>query len=266
MNMNFMNNEMMLEGLKQIGFFFVLWNIFYVVVHNMLSFSKNRKTELDIKNRCVSIVHGTLSFVLSTIFILHFGINFDFPNNILSMKLVSLSLGYFLYDLIACLWFGIWDSKLILHHILAISGFFCPFVTGTGIFSGIIGLFMAEASNFPMHFRVILKQMGLRHTKIYEMFDTMYLVIYIVARGLMCPVFCTMALLNKSTPLMVKFVFVGLTLQSWHFIFIMFSILKKKMMATKERKSKGVQLFWLSVNPRVSELDYVNKGSRTNIF
>lgn len=266
MNLDFFKNEWLLEGLKQIGFFFVLWNIFYVVVHNSFTFSKSRMVDLDIKNRVVSIAHGLLSFIFSTIFILHFGIDFSKENCVLSVKLVSLSIGYFVYDLLACLWFGLWDSKLVLHHVLAISGFSCPLVVGSGIFAGIIGLFMAEASNFPMHFRVILKLIGMRHTRAYETFDDLYLFIYIFARGICSPIFCVMSWMEPTTPLMVNFVFAGLTLQSMHFIFIMVSILKKKRKEKLERKSKGIDLFWLTVNPRLSELTYVNKKSKANIF
>merc|ERR1712137_223552 len=95
-------NEYMKNSLWQIGYFFVLWNIFYVVIHNVFRFSKVRKTDLDIKNRIVSIMHGTLSFLFSSIFLFYYGINFDMSIDMLSTKLVCLSLGYFLYDLVAC--------------------------------------------------------------------------------------------------------------------------------------------------------------------
>jgi hypothetical protein len=266
MELSFIKNDNFKESLFQIGYFFSLWNIFYFVIHKVFLFSKTRKIDLDIKNRIVSIMHGTLSFLFSTIFIYHFGINFDLPIDILSTKLVSLSLGYFLYDLIACLWLGLWDSKLIIHHILAISGFFFPFIAGKGIFAGIIGLFMAESSNFPMHFRVILKQLGLRHTKAYELFDDMYFAIYIFARGICSPIFCIMSFFSKDTPLFICFVFAAMTVQSLHFIKIMFKILKKKNKEKLERKSKGVELFWTSMNPKIEELSYFKKKSKSNIF
>jgi hypothetical protein len=266
MSLSFINNGYFKEGLFQMGYFFCLWNIFYLAIHKVFLFSKNRETDLDIKNRIVSIMHGTLSFLLSSIFIFHFGIDFDRPIDILSTKLVGLSLGYFVYDLLACLFFGLYDSKLIIHHLLSICGFSFPFVAGKGIFAGIMGLFMAESSNFPMHFRVILKQMGLRHTKAYEIFDDMYITIYIFARGILCPIFCIMSFFSKDTPLFICLVFVAMTIQSLQFVVIMFSILKKKKKEKLERQSKGVELFWITVNPQIKTLDYYNKKSKQKIF
>lgn len=259
-------NEVLYNSFLQIGYFVVLWTILYIVVHNVFRFTKVRATDLDIKNRIVSIMHGTLSFLFSSIFIYYVGIDFDLPIDMLSTKLVSLSLGYFIYDLIACLWFGLWDSKLIIHHVLAICGFSFPFFIGRGIFSGIIGLMLAESSNFPMHFRVILKQMGYRHTRIYEVFDNMYLFIYMVARGVVLPIFCVMSFFSKETHLITSFIFLAMTLQSFQFINIMFSIIRGKKKKALERKSKGVELFWFSVNPQIKELDYFKKTSKQNIF
>ena len=266
MTNNLTNNKILMDSLSQIGFFFTLWTLFYIVIHIVFKFNKIRKTDLDIKNRIVSIAHGALSFFFSSLFILHFGIDYDRPIDMISMKLVCLSLGYFLYDLLACFWFGIWDQKLVIHHILAISGFFFPFVAGRGVFAGIVGLFVAEASNFPMHFRVILKHLGLKHTKAYEFFDNLYLSIYIFARGLCSPIFCFMSFFSKDTPIFIKFVFVAMTLQSLHFIRIMISIIKKKTREKKERESKGVEFFWTTVNPQISKLDYIKKKSKQNIF
>lgn len=36
------------------------------------------------------------------------------------------------------------------------------------------GLMSAEVSNFPMHMRVILRQIGLRHTRLYEACEWTY--------------------------------------------------------------------------------------------
>ena len=266
MNLTFLDNKPLAESLYQIGFFFTLWTLFYTVIHFVFKFNKIKKIDLDIKNRIASIAHGMLSFFFSSLFIYHYGINFDMPIDLLSTKLVSLSLGYFVYDLIACLWFGIWDSKLIIHHVLAISGFIFPFFAGKGIFSGIIGLFFAESSNFPMHFRVILKQMGLRHTKAYELFDIMYLIIYIFARGLCCPIFCVMSFMSKTTPFFINFVFLSMSIQSILFIKIMFSIILKKKSESIERKSKGIELFWTTVNPEIYKMEYIHKKSKQKIF
>ena len=236
------------------------------MVHFTYNFKSNRKLELDNKNRIISICHGALSFFFATYFICLYGIDFDFQIDLFSTKIVCLSLGYFLYDLIACLWFGLWDGKLVLHHILAITGFSYPLFIENGIFAGILGLLLAESSNFPMHLRAILKNMKLRHTILYELADVLYLVVYIIFRGLFAPILCFMSFFSKSTPWVVCMVFLGLTLQSLYFIRIMIKILKSKYKQHQERKLTNTPLFWLSENEKLYSLSYTQKDKKTKVF
>lgn len=260
-------NEIPLEArCWQILRFFIMWSGFYLLIHNVLKSDKNFKINLDVKNRIVSICHGSLSFLFSLYFIYLNGINFEHEIDQFSVQIVALSLGYFVYDLIACLYFGLWDSKLIIHHALAMAGFGYSLLSGNGIFAGVLGLALGESSNFPMHLRSICKEIGLRHTKLYETADLMYLGIYILFRGIFSPVLCTMCFFSKSTPWMVWFVFFGLTLQSMFFIRIMLKILSVKRVQARERMEKNIQLFWFVSNPEVLKLEYVQKKSKQKVF
>ena len=135
-----------------------------------------------------------------------------------------------------------------------------------GSFVVVIGLLMAESSNFPMHFRVICRSLGLKHTKLYELADIMYMAIYFVFRGLLSPLVLALTFFSAKTPWVIKLAFTSLLLQSLYFISIMYSICKKKRIQYAERKAKKIKLFWLSVNPEVLKLDYLKKKEKSRIF
>lgn len=80
------------------------------------------------------------------------------------------SSGYFAYDVIICTYFELYDYWLIFHHIISLMAF------GESVLSGeyghiiiciiesysIVGIFITEISNLPMHLRHILGCFGLR--------------------------------------------------------------------------------------------------------
>ena len=79
-----------------------------------------------------------------------------------------------------------------------------------------MGLFLAEVSNFPMHSRIILRELGLRYTLIYELTESIYLIMYLLARGFCTPIYLTgNCIFSENTPLTVKIICVGITLQSF---------------------------------------------------
>ena len=266
MNIRQIKNQNSLSELSLIGFYFLIWGSFFAIVHNVFTFNKSRKTDLDIKTRVVAIVHGLLSFILSSIFIFHFGFDLDMENTALTTNFVTLSLGYFIYDLVACVWSDLCDSKLVIHHMLVFTGFLYPLLTGRGIFGGIVGLALAESSNFCMNLRMILKMYGLRHTLLFEALDLVYLFTYIIARGGLGSVVVFLTVTHKNTPLLIKLVCLGIFVQSLTFISIMLKILRKKVKEKAERESKEIELFWFSFNPMLTKLDYMNKKSEANIF
>ena len=77
------------------------------------------------------------------------------------------SLAYSVYDLLACIYYGLADAGLYIHHLCCAVGFGTAVFSGYGAIDGIGGLFIAEASNFPMHLRCILRNYKLKYTKAY---------------------------------------------------------------------------------------------------
>ena len=115
--------------------------------------------------------------------------------------------------------------------------------SGKGIFMGIVGLAIAESSNFPMNLRGICKLYHLRFTKIYEVLEVYYFLLYIFTRGMVGPIMFMLGLFSPSTPIFIKISITGIILQSCFFIRDMFKILNKKYNQYLEREEKNIRLF-----------------------
>lgn len=134
------------------------------------------------------------------------------------------------YDTVACFYYGLWDSGLVIHHSLCLMGFGFALWFNYGAIDSVGGLFVAEVSNFPMHLRVIFRNFGLRYTKAYEYSENTYLCSYIIARGICCPLLVLWpSLASENSPVMVKIICFSLTLQSVYYILQMTKIIRKKL-------------------------------------
>ena len=64
--------------------------------------------------------------------------------NTISQNLICMfSLSYSVYDLLACLYYGLADTGLIIHHLACAVGFGCAFFTNYGAIDSIGGLWIA---------------------------------------------------------------------------------------------------------------------------
>jgi len=243
------------------------WTALFMIVNYTVTAKNLKKKDLDdIKNRIVSILHGSFSFTTA---VLH--MYFDWPpygseNTIHQEILILISCGYFFYDMIACAYYGLTDAGLIIHHSMTIIGEIACFVFNYGATEAIYGLFIAECSNFPMHTRMILKTLNLRYTLAYEVLDIWYMVTYSFARGILAPIMCYGAVPQPNTPLLEKIPMCGLVLQSQYYIYEMSKILRRRFQQLKERRAKKVELAWFKEVPELSQLSFYQRETKQKIF
>jgi len=175
------------------------------------------------------------------------------------------SCAYFTYDFIACAFYGLADMGLVLHHGITLIGIIsCEMMNNCT--TALIGLFLAEVSNFPMHFRAILRTLRMRYTKLYELAECAYIVSYIVARGILITLLVITATPVSETPIAIRVTCIGLWIQSLYYIYEMYGILKRKIRNQKERNNKKISYFWFSDNPKLKELSYYKNEGTDNIF
>jgi hypothetical protein len=79
------------------------------------------------------------------------------------------SSGYFTYDLVAMWYYGLLDSSMCM------LGLLCGLEVGHSVNYLIDALFVTEISNPTMHARLVLKHLGKRYTKAYEVSELSYI-------------------------------------------------------------------------------------------
>jgi len=246
----------------------IFWSTFYWLVNSSFTFKTLRKRDQDdVKNRIVSIAHGLFTFLATFYHLKNQDPQFGASNTSFQLFILISSLSYFFYDTVACIYYGIYDTGLILHHSMVLLGYGSAILQQYGATEALSGLFFAEVSNFPMHVRAILKTLGLRYTRLYECLELIYMSTYIIARGVFIPIEVVYNCVSaEMCPLIVKFICCGLAGQSWYYILEMQKILKRKLSQLKERNKKNISYCWLSVNPKLKELSYINTAVRENVF
>ena len=79
-------------------------------------------------------------------------------------------------------YYGLLDTTMILHHTMTATGMSLALITGTSASLVVNGMFIAEVSNPPMHIRVMLRHLGLRYSKFYEICEIWFIMLYTYGR------------------------------------------------------------------------------------
>ncbi len=170
-------SEDMQQTLQTLLVSFVLWNILNIIAMKVNLPDKHlpRNDWLDLRNRIVSIVHGTTLIFAS-------GYNTYFAksscgeyNTNFETNLIQFSNGYFLYDLIAMAYLGLLDTSMFIHHLICLGGYTGGLMTGRSADVLVAAMFFTEISNPYMHFRIIMKHLGKRYTRAYETSEITYM-------------------------------------------------------------------------------------------
>jgi len=257
------------QDLKMLMLSSSLWFVLYMAVtvvpipfKNVFTPLKLRE-ERDIQNRITSAVHGTVLMVFA-------GYQFYFApgqcgdaNTQYEKNLLCLSVGYFVYDFILMAYHGLLDMTMILHHTITATGMSLALIQGVSGNLVVGGMFIAEVSNPPMHIRVILKHLGLRHTKAYESCEISFILLYTFGRLLMGVFQVWSTCSCEPAHFLVKGAAVGLLLQSVFFIRQMIGILRKRFVEMADRKMKKIKIRWFSpLNKHELEVLGLDKSSR----
>ena len=217
---------------------------------------------LDTQNRIVSFTHGILCIVLSYYDINYLKLPCGSENHPMETFLITMSLGYFLYDYLTMAYYGLLDQTMTIHHSICWLGYYLVLSFGASATELIGGLYVSEISNPVMHLRLISRNFGYRHTKFYEVCEYSYILLYIYYRlfiGLFAVLNC--AGWSGNHPIL-KFLSVALIVQSYFFIYRMISILKKRYHELKQREKVGIKLSWFSHNKEVEKCEYYAKSMK----
>jgi hypothetical protein len=246
---------------------FTAWSVLFLFVnYNVDLPSKLGKRKIDdVKNRIVSIAHGLFALFVTGYHLYRDNPGYADPATPIQHIINLTSCAYFLYDFVACAYYGLADMGLVLHHSMCLIGITsCELMNNATL--GIIGLCLAETSNFPMHFRSILRTLKMRYTKLYELSENIYMMIYIMARGIGSTYLVLTASQVSETPIVIRLISFGLWAQSLYFIYEMYGIMRRKLKHYKERCQKDISYNWFDDNSRIAELSYYKAEGSEKIF
>ena len=130
---------------------------------------------LDMRNRMVSFIHGFICIFLAGYSTYFLTSECGQKNTEFEKLIVMNSAGYFMYDFIAMAYFGLLDSGMFIHHNICIIGMVLALCEGVSANYIVAGTFVSEISNPAMHFRMVLKHLGYRYTKSYELSELIYI-------------------------------------------------------------------------------------------
>lgn len=234
----------------------VIFATLFYLLKEFIFISKDRNKVFNIHSRVVSMVHGILSASLAFIHLMDTKFDVYSEANILTVKLAGITIGYFMYDFLLCLYYGKMDKQVFVHHLGGIMGISSIAMSSNSAFYCSIGLFLAEVNNPFMNFRYFLTFYGFRHTKMYELVDMIYCSTYIICRGILGTFIFILIMVQPKTNWVMVFFFGLLYIQSWVFILKMVSILKNKRSQYLCRKKENILYEWLVVNPEIKNLSY----------
>jgi hypothetical protein len=96
----------------------VCWSIVFLVVNNTVRFSSKipKREADDLRNRIVSILHGLFALFVSGYHIYSDNPQYADAATPIQHVIMLTSGAYFLYDTIACQYYGLSDTNLKVHH------------------------------------------------------------------------------------------------------------------------------------------------------
>ena len=204
----------------------------------------SKADELDLRLRIVSFIHGILCVIFAGYHFYMLHGQCGEPNTLYQRNLACMSIGYFIYDYTAMAYYGVVDLAMTFHHWISIFGLSFAVSYGQFLNFGADCQYFQEISNPFMHFKCILRSYGLRYTKSYEFCEIAFMVLYMYGRIIIGGTTVWSIFSCQHSPMIPKVVIVGMTAQSFWFIFTMVSILKNRLKEQMNRKKCQIKLRW----------------------
>jgi hypothetical protein len=142
------------------------------------------------------VIHKLLIIIIDPLILYYGGYRYDQPNHLYHMLLICHSMAYFTYDSIIEIYYGTDDLLTNLHHVIVVFSTCFFFFNKYGGFEYIGNRFihnitvlhlMAEISNPFLILRTLLKIVGMKDSKLYEINDIIFATVFLFVRMLLTP-------------------------------------------------------------------------------
>ena len=112
------------------------------------------------------------------------------------------------------------------------------------------GLFVAEVSNPAMHMRIMLKHVGLRYTRAYEVAEFCYFISFFIGRFIIGIPIVYNTVTCEHMNWLGRLVSLGVMAQSCQFLKRMYSIVVRRFAEIAERNKKKLDFNWFVPIPQ----------------
>jgi hypothetical protein len=221
----------------------VFWALLFTLGSLIVEQPIPRRSLWDLRNRLVSAVHGLFCIWFSTSELLN-GLKLGAENSEFQEIVLCWTLGYFLYDLICMIIFGIYDTGIILHHALVITADLSCILSGKGGTEAMMGYFVSEFTNPLLHLKEMLKLLNQKDTQFFFVAEISFFFAYFFSRFLIGIPAIYLIVTSHEVILFERVAGLGLELMFIYWGWKMWFILIKRFEERKERSKKGIALPW----------------------
>lgn len=244
----------------------LLWSFLYHCFAYLLGGPKDSVDYLHTRCRIICTLNGIITFILSGIDIFYAESNQDQRNTELQNAMLDIYIAYCVYDWITNYYYGLNCLDLMIHHGFVTFGLGTVALHGYGGHLYAVAIFVSEMSNVPMNIRIVLKTFKRRNTKLYEISEILYFLIYILGRTATSPWVIYQAIRKPNIHIITIMCSFVVGFQNFHVSGRMIKMLKEKVGQYNERKEKGVKLWWFEENPNIKKLEYLMEKEGRKVF
>ena len=208
----------------------------------------------------ISLIHGLVTFLYAFHFVCEHGFILTNTPDSYALQIICLSLGYFFHSLALLVWLNLLTVNIFSHHVICIVIFlFYIFDGSDSLAAGMVGLFVGQASNSPMHVRGLFRKSGNKHARLCLLSEMAYIFTYIVFRTIISFGVFVKSILDSETPKFVSVSILMVVFQSVFYFPKMTGILRTRWREFQMRREKQLSLYWFVNNPVVQDLMTENK-------
>ncbi|KAK8585131.1 hypothetical protein V6N13_139070 [Hibiscus sabdariffa] len=213
----------------------ISWSAVFLLMRKMFS-----KRTFEFSNRIVSTIHAILAVTLASLSVEDWSCPVCPLASTSSPKqrqALGVTVAYFIYDLLCCLFDDRFSFDNALHHLVGIVGLGAGLAFQKCGSEQVAALFITEISSPFLHARELLKEVGYSETNLNLAADIAFAVIFSIARMVGGP-YLTFVTLSANNPLLIKATALGLQLVSAFWFYKILKMIKYKL--TKTRKKVGL--------------------------
>ncbi|OMJ66501.1 hypothetical protein SteCoe_36628 [Stentor coeruleus] len=197
----------------------------------------------DFRCRIYSFFHGFFCIWFSQT-IIFTRLDPTSPITFFEESVLSISMGYFLFDCIAMRVLKIDNIIYYIHHIAVLCVVGSALVSGKGAYEIASGFLALEMTNPIYQIKGWLKYLGYKKTIGYLVVEIFFYFAFCVSRFIFGGIVLYNIIISENLSLAVKLFSVGIQLMFYAFLKKIIKTAKRRREEYKERKAKGLKLEW----------------------